>query len=123
MRKHIVASLLAAFTLSSCQLIEDQLDGNQAPVVGGLVPDPSEGEAPLLVGFSWDIADVEGDTLSCRLIYGDGEEQTINNCGEVTNTFHTFEETGGYTVMLTVNDGLNRAAKSVAVRVLEAEVE
>jgi hypothetical protein len=121
MRKYIVAIFLAAFTLSSCQLIQDQLDGNQAPVVGELVPDPPEGDAPLLVGFSWNIADIEGDTLSCTLIYNDGEEQRVDNCGEVTNTFHTFEKPGGYTVMLTANDGVNNAAASVAVRVLEGQ--
>ena len=77
----------------------------------------------ILVGFSWEVTDIEGDTLTCTLVYDDGEEEKIDNCGEVTNTFYTFYEPGGYTVMLHIDDGLNSVVSSVAVRVLEAEVE
>jgi len=121
--KYLVVTLLVSLSLSSCAFIQDQLDGNQAPVVGTLVPEPAEGEAPLLVGFSWEVADIEGDALTCTLVYEDGEEQRIDNCGELTHTFHTFREPGGYTVKLHVDDGLNSVASSVAVRVLEAEIE
>ncbi len=123
MSKRIFAVLVVLFGLSGCELIQDQLDGNQAPVISALVPDPAEGDAPLLVGFSWEVADIEGDTLSCKLVYGDGEEQQIDNCGEVTNTFYTFYDPGGYTVKLHVDDGFNSVVSSIAVRVLEAEVE
>lgn len=122
MPKHILGLLLTTLSLSGCQLIQDQLDGNQAPALSDLVAEPAEGQAPLLVGFSWNAADIEGDTLSCTLIHG-SQRQQVENCGEVTNTFHTFEEPGGYTVVLRVDDGLNTAARSVAVKVLEAEVE
>lgn len=122
MPKHVLGLLLTALSLSGCQLIQDQLDGNQVPALSDLVAEPAEGQAPLLVGFSWNAADIEGDTLSCTLAYG-SEQQQVENCGEVTNTFHTFEKPGGYTVVLWVHDGMNRAAKSVAVRVLEAEVK
>lgn len=122
MPKHVLGLLLTALSLPGCQLIQDQLDGNQAPALSDLVAEPAEGQAPLLVGFSWHAADIEGDTLSCTLVYGD-ERQRIENCGEVANTFHTFEKPGGYTVVLRVDDGQNTAARSVAVRVLEAEVE
>ena len=122
MLRHVLGLLLTTFSLSGCQLIQDQLDGNQAPALNNFVAEPAEGQAPLLVGFSWSAADIEGDTLSCTLLYGN-ERQQVENCGEVTNTFHTFEEPGGYTVVLQVYDGTNRIAKSVAVRVLEAEIE
>lgn len=120
MSKRIFAVVVVLFGLSGCELIQDQIDGNQAPVISELVPDPAEGDAPLLVGFSWGVADIEGDTLSCKLVYGDGEEQQIDNCGEVTNTFYTFYDPGGYTVKLRVDDGFNSVVSSVAVRVLEA---
>lgn len=123
MPKRIFAVTLVLIGLSGCELIQDQLDGNQPPVVSALVPDPAEGEAPLLVGFSWEVADIEGDTLTCTLVYGNGDEQKIDNCDEVTNTFYTFYEPGGYAVRLVVNDGLNSVVSSVAVRVLEATSE
>ena len=121
MHKRVLDLLLITLGLSGCQLIQDQLDGNQPPVLGDFVAEPAEGPAPLLVGFSWSAADVEGDFLSCTLVYG-SERQQVENCGEVTHTFRTFEEPGGYTVVLQVHDGMNKAARSVAVRVLEPEI-
>ena len=115
MPKRILGLLLTTLGLSGCQLIQDQLDGNRPPVLSDFVAEPAGGQAPLLVGFSWSAADVEGDILSCTLVYGSEREQ-VENCGEVP---HTFEEPGGYTVVLQVHDGMNRAARSVAVRVLE----
>ena len=74
------------------------------------------------MSFSWKVADREEDTLSCTLVHGDDQQQ-VENCGEVTNTFHTFGEPGGYAVVLEVKDGVNGAAKSVPVRVLEPEIK
>lgn len=123
MLKYLVVILLVSLSLSSCEFIQDQLDGNQAPVVSALTPEPAEGETPLLVGFSWEVADIEGDVLTCTLVYDDGEEQRIDNCGELTHTFHTFRKPGGYTVELHIDDSLNSVASSVAVRVFETEIE
>lgn len=120
MRKHNLI-ILAILGLSGCQLIQDQLDGNQPPAIGEFSAEPAEGEAPLLVGFGWDVVDLEGDMLACTLEFGDGAKETVENCADVTDTFHTFEKPGGYTVMLTANDGVNNAAASVAVRVLEGQ--
>ena len=88
--------------------------------MGDFVAEPAEGRAPLLVGFSWSAADVEGDALSYTLVYG-SERQQVENCGEVTETFHTYQKPGGYTVVLNVVNGLNSVATSITVRVLEAE--
>lgn len=121
MLKRSLLILSATLGLTGCQLIQDQLDGNQPPTVGEFSAAPAEGNAPLLVGFSWEIADLEGDTLSCTLVYG-SQKRRVEDCGQVTDTFYTFEEPGGYAVVLTVDDGMNRAATSVAVRVLEAVV-
>ena len=118
MPKRVLSLLLTALGFSGCQLIQDQLDGNQPPVLSDFVAEPAEGQAPLLVSFSWSAADVEGNFLSCTLAYG-SERQQVENCGEVT---HTFAEPGGYTVVLQVHDGMNKAARSVAVRVLEPEI-
>lgn len=122
MRKHNLI-ILAILGLSGCQLIQDQFDGNQPPAIGEFSAEPAEGEAPLLVGFGWDVVDLEGDMLACTLEFGDGAKETVENCADVTDTFHTFEEPGGYTVVVRIADGLNTVAASVPVRVLEPETE
>lgn len=115
--------LALSLSLSGCQLIEDHLDGNQPPTIGEFSAEPAEGPAPLLVGFDWEAVDLEEDILSCTLVFADGAEESIENCAEVTNAFYTFETTGGYTVVLKVDDGLNTVAASAPVRVLEVEIE
>ena len=73
MSKRVLGLLLITLGFSGCQLIQDQLDGNQAPVVSHIIPDTSQGKAPLLVGFGWEVSDIEDDKLSCTLAYDDGE--------------------------------------------------
>jgi hypothetical protein len=45
MPKQILGLLSNRLNLSGCQLIQHQLDGNQAPLVNHLMPDPSEGNS------------------------------------------------------------------------------
>ncbi len=121
MPKRVLSLLLTALGLSGCQLIQDQLDGNQAPAVSGFAAEPAEGQAPLLVGFSWRAADPEGDALTCTLDFGDGATDRIENCGQVANHFHEYTWLGGYVAVLDVSDGTTTVSNSVAVRVIEAE--
>ena len=123
MSKRVLSFLLTTLGLSGCQLIQDQLDGNQPPVLSDFVAEPAEGQAPLLVGFSWSAVDSEGDALTCTLDFDDGVTDKIENCGQVANHFHEYTRLGGYVTVLNVSDGTTTVSKSVAVRVIEAETK
>lgn len=123
MPKRVLGLLLTTLGLSGCQLIQDQLDGNQAPTLSDFAAEPAEGQAPLLVGFGWSAADAEGDVLTCTLNFNDGATDEIENCGQVANHFHEYTQSGGYVAVLSVSDGTTMVSKSVAVRVIAAETE
>ena len=82
------------------------------------VAQPETGQAPLLSIFRWIII---GDAVTCTLTYDDGETETVENCQEVTDTFHTFEDPGGYRVVLEADDGESKVKKSLIVVVSEPE--
>ena len=58
--------------------------------------------------FSWDVSNVNGDTLICLLdIENDGtDDYTINDCANSTSQTHTYTVAGDYTAKLTVSDGI-----------------
>lgn len=58
------------------------------------------------VVFSWDIVDVDGDTLSCTLdADGDGEiDISLTNCDDSTTATHFYGVPGQYSALLTVTD-------------------
>ena len=68
---------------------------------------PERGNAPLIVEFEWTSTGLSGQ--SCVLDFGEGETQEIENCDQVTNTFHTFESPGGFVVTLTFGDVAGRS--------------
>ena len=109
--------------LAGCDIIRDQLDGNQPPVIDTFEADPAEGTAPLVTGFSWIVADVEGEVLTCVLTFGDGQTAEVENCAEVSNQFHEYRAAGGLVAVLQVSDGTSSTSKSVAVRVSDADEE
>jgi PKD repeat protein len=74
-------------------------DVNQAPVAG-FTASTDAGVAPLLVGFSDDSTDPDGDDLSRHWSFGDGSTQDGG-----TSPTHSFDDPGSYTVTLTVEDG------------------
>lgn len=123
MPKRVLGLLLTALGFSGCQLIQDQLDGNQAPALSDFVAEPAEGQAPLLVGFRWSAADSEGDALTCTLDFDNGATDKIEKCGQIANHFHKYTRLGGYVAVLNVSDGTTTVSKSVAVRVIEAETK
>lgn len=71
--------------------------------------------APSDVLFSWDVSDPDSDVLSCTLDFGDDSNATIQNCAQVTNTFHTFEQAGNYVAKLTVSDEREATSSTVPV--------
>ena len=79
---------------------------NNPPVINQFNANPSSGNAPLTVTFSWNVSDPDGDTLTCYLdIDNDGtSEYTINDCANNTSQAHTYQNAGNYTAKLTVTD-------------------
>ncbi|NOX92980.1 MAG: hypothetical protein GXP18_11180 [Gammaproteobacteria bacterium] len=67
---------------------------------------PKTGDA---VTFGWNISDMDGNTLTCKLdIDADGtNDYTINDCANDTPQAHTYTQAGTYKVRLTVEDGAN----------------
>ena len=123
MSKRVLGLLLITLGSSGCRLIQNQLDGNQPPVLGDFVAEPAEGKAPLLVGFSWSAADSEGYALTCTLDFDSGATDKIEKCGKIANHFYEYTRLGGYVAVLNVSDGTTIVSKSVAVRVIEAETK
>jgi len=114
--RHVLGLLLTALSLSGCQLIQDQLDGNQAPALSDLVASPAERSSTPAGGLQLE-HNIEG-YLSCARL---DERQRIEELWRSPTP--STPSKSRYTVMLRVDDGLNTAAGSVAVRVLEAEVK
>ncbi|MEZ4888378.1 MAG: glycosyl hydrolase family 8 [Chitinophagales bacterium] len=75
--------------------------GNQnTPPIAVIAANPISGNAPLVVAFNASgSSDANGDVLTYSWDFGDGNTST----DAITN--HTFNNSGVYTVMLTVNDG------------------
>ena len=67
----------------------------------------------LLVNFTVDASDPDGDALNWSLAFGDGSFE--NGTVVPTNTTRTFSAAGTYTDVLTVSDGLLNATSSVNV--------
>ncbi len=80
---------------------------NDPPTIDSFTVNPSSGNAPLTVTFSWGVSDPNGDTLICYLdVNNDGNvEYTINDCANYTSKNHTYYTAGNYTAKLTVDDG------------------
>ncbi len=78
---------------------QDNNSNNSSPTAG-IVANPTNGVAPLLVNFSaGNSSDPDGDILSYTWDFGDG------NTGSNLNASNTYTAPGTYTVTLTVNDG------------------
>ena len=81
--------------------------GNNPPVIGSLTATPNATDSSTPVVYSWNVSDIDGDTLTCLLdVDGDGTDDfTINDCANNSSQAHTFAISGNYTSRLTVNDG------------------
>ena len=77
---------------------------------------PASGSAPLLSIFRWTL--LETDDVTCTLSAED-EVETVEDCGEVTETFYEFETPGAYRVLLTATAGELTSRKSVVIVVNE----
>jgi PKD repeat protein len=75
---------------------------------------PSEGTAPMLTAVRWELAGMK-DPVTCELNFGDGNQETVSNCSQVSDIFHTYEKAGGYVLTLTAKDGERELTKSLPV--------
>ena len=87
---------------------------NNPPTISSFTVTPTEGQAPLEVTFSWEVADADGDTIRCALYIDDGylEElgehdgpaYSISDCGNTTSQTHTYTTKGNYKPEIFVYD-------------------
>ena len=84
--------------------------GNRAPVADGSAT-PDNGIAPVEVAFSSaGSTDPDGDPLSYRWDFGDGEPTSTQ-----ANPTHTYNQAGQFTATLTVSDGDRTATKTFPI--------
>ncbi len=79
---------------------------NSVPQINSFSANPTSGNAPLKVTFSWDINDGDGDTLTCKIdVDNDGNvDYTIQACTNNSTQDHTYKDANTYTVKLIVED-------------------
>jgi PKD repeat protein len=82
---------------------------------------PNDGLAPMLTNVKWQLTGLK-DPVTCDLNFGDGAKETVTNCSQVNDTFHTYEKAGGYVLVLTAKDGEREVSKSLAVTVQAPEL-
>ena len=98
-------------------VVDENSDGSPEDedfAITSLIAQPNQGAAPLLSALSWTLQ-AKG-SATCTLSFGDGtDNEVIENCQDVTDAFHTFEDEGGYRVILEATDGETTVRKSLVV--------
>lgn len=84
---------------------------NNPPDITSFSANPQSGTAPLAVIFSWQISDVDSNTLTCLIDTNNDNsiDYTINNCTNAKTQKHTYPITNSYTAKLTVRDSEGEA--------------
>ncbi len=83
---------------------------NHPPTVS-LTADQLKGTLPLLVSFSCDAEDPDGDPLTYRFDFGEGDPMANASPNET----HIFNSNGSYTVSCTVSDGEEEVTSTVTI--------
>ena len=73
---------------------------NTPPTAGAIIPNVLSGASPLVVEFTSDSKDADGDRLSYQWIFGDGFESTS------PAPTHVYIKSGEYAVTLFISDGI-----------------
>jgi PKD repeat protein len=97
-------ALTVMMFLSSCSIIETLTDEGPAPIISELTISPKTGAAPLLSTVHWNVVAVDNKPIPCELDFGDGTKETFENCSQLSDAFHSYENPGGYIVVLTLNN-------------------
>lgn len=97
---------------------ENETQPNQAPVVK-FTADVASGQAPLLVNFSFEATDAEGDALTWTLdANGDGESDAEGDESALPGTFAFTFDAGTYEATFTASD-TNATSASFTINVTE----
>ncbi len=93
--------------------------GNQAPAILTADATPDEGTAPLSVTFSATVSDPEGDAVSYRWLFGDGDADSGAVAGGVVPpVVHDYLANGAYSAQLLVFDPTHTTASApIPIRV------
>jgi PKD repeat protein len=103
--------------LTSCSLVSSLVDEGDPPIISELNVNPEGGPAPLLSSVSWKIITTSREPVTCTLEFGNGAKQTLENCSQVNTMFYTYEQEGGYILVLTASVGKHDVKRSVPVTV------
>ena len=118
--RYLAVTTLLVLSLSGCSTLGKILE-HTPPVIETFEATVQAQGAPSEVLFSWRVNDPDSATLACILDFGDGVKGAVNNCSQVTDTFHVFAEPGNYVVKLSVSDGRDTRSDTVPVRVIEED--
>jgi hypothetical protein len=90
-----------------------------APVITSFTSSATTAAAPALIAFAWQVADPQGDSLTCDIDVGaDGtSELTLPDCQGSRSRNLTIGDTGAYAVRFTVSDGTESAQSTVGLSV------
>ncbi|KGJ98011.1 alpha-1,6-glucosidase domain-containing protein [Thalassotalea sp. ND16A] len=83
---------------------------NQAPTISEFTSEVNPTD-PLVYTYSWVVADADGDTLTCTLTPGDGQQTPIiNDCATNNSIEISYENAGDFSPSLRANDADNAYA-------------
>lgn len=77
---------------------------NKPPIVRIYEPDPSSGNAPLVVSFSSNSSDLDGTIVTWEWDFGDGHNTIFTNELDKENPTYTYDIPGEYLITVTVTD-------------------
>ena len=95
------------------------LNVNDAPVVTITHPDASNNNfvEDSYINLVASAADIDGDTLTYSIDWGDGQTSTGNVQNGVINILKSYSSAGNYRITLTVSDGTSTASDTVTIGV------
>jgi hypothetical protein len=90
-----------------------------APFITTFTSSTTAAPAPALIAFAWQVADPQGDSLTCDIDVGaDGtSELTVTDCQGSRSRNLTIGDTGAYAIRFTVSDGTESATSTVGLSV------
>ncbi len=95
---------------------------NNAPVINRFEASPSGGRSPLIASFYVDVTDSDGDSVSCRIDFGDGTLSHQDDCYLLNGVTHQYIGIGKYTAKLVAEDEFGKEIYATeTIRVISQE--
>lgn len=105
--KHIFGlSLLGLLGVTGCSIVGSILE-RLPPTITAFEAVPIDESGSSEVLFTWEISDPDSATLTCTLNFADASSRIVENCSQVKDLFHVYDELGTYVAQLSVTDGSN----------------